>query len=306
MSEVVVIGGANMDLHARSDAPVVLGSSNPGRGTLSPGGVARNIAESLARLGTTAALVAVVGDDPVGDDVLAATADAGVDLSHVRRRHVRTGTYNAILDNTGELVVAVADMAATEQLSPLAVEAARDVIGSAKMLVVDGNVPPGSAARALEIAYAAGVPVLLEPVSVPKATGLRDRLDADHPVFAVTPNLGELGALTGLSTDGDDEVAEAAAQLHERGAELVWVRRGRDGSWLSGPDGQTRIPAVPVDVVSVTGAGDAMVAGFCHALLDGAGPAEAARFGAAAAAVTCASERTVRPDLTDELVRSLL
>ena len=61
---------------------------------------------------------------------------------------------------------------------------------------------------------------------------------------------------------------------------------------------------MPAEVVDVTGAGDAMLAAFCHALLDGAEPAAAAAYGHAAAALTIASPHTVRPDLTDRLVRS--
>jgi len=59
-------------------------------------------------------------------------------------------------------------------------------------------------------------------------------------------------------------------------------------------------------VVDVTGAGDAALAAFCHALLAGATPREAAAYGHAAAALTIADPHTVRPDLSDSLVRSLL
>ena len=62
--------------------------------------------------------------------------------------------------------------------------------------------------------------------------------------------------------------------------------------------------AEPATVVDVTGAGDAMLAAFCHALLAGDDPAGAAAYGHAAAALTIASPHTVRPDLTDRLVRS--
>ncbi len=89
--------------------------------------------------------------------------------------------------------------------------------------------------------------------------------------------------------------------------ECVWVRRGADGSTFSDGSGSAAIAAVPVsEVLDVTGAGDAMLAGFCHALLAGATRVEAAAYGHAAAALTVASPHTVRPDLTDALVRSLL
>jgi pseudouridine kinase len=112
----------------------------------------------------------------------------------------------------------------------------------------------------------------------------------------MTPNADELVALGG---------SERA--LHDRGVEIVWTRLGPAGSRLSGPDGVVDVAAVEApEVVDVTGAGDAMLAAFCHALLSGASPAEAAAYGQSAAALTVASAHTVRPDLTDELVRSLL
>lgn len=291
----MVVGGANIDVKAHSSRPVVPATSNPGTTTLSPGGVGRNVAEVLGRLGTPTALVAAVGADAFGDRVLEATAAAGVDTSGVRRTAERTGTYTAVLDADGELVAAVADMAATEQLAPADLDAAEAVIGAARLVVLDGNLATPTLARAADLARAAGVRVVVEPVSVPKARRLAPLLRADRPVYLATPNADELAALGGL------------AELHERGVECVWVRQGARGSTLSAGGSSTTIPAVPVaEVLDVTGAGDAMLAGFCHALLAGAEPAEAAAYGHAAAALTVASPHTVRPDLTDALVRSLL
>ncbi len=292
---VVVVGGANLDIKAHSSRSVEPGTSNPGATVLAPGGVGRNVAEGLARLGTPTALVAAVGDDPFGERVLDATAGAGVDTSAVRRIAGATGTYTAVLDADGELVAAVADMAATEQLGPADVDAVASMIAGARLVVLDGNLSAATLDRAAGLAHHAGVPVLIEPVSVPKARLLAPLLRADRPVFVATPNEAELTALGGL------------VALHERGVERVWVRRGADGSTFTDGSGTVAIAAVPVsEVLDVTGAGDAMLAGFCHALLAGATPVEAAAYGHAAAALTVASPHTVRPDLTDALVRSLL
>jgi pseudouridine kinase len=303
---VVVVGGANMDIKARSARAAVPATSNPGAASMTAGGVGRNVAENLARLGTRTHLVAAVGADGLGDQVLAATSGAGVLVEHVRRSARSTGTYTAVLDADGELVVAVADMAATDALAATEVDAARDLITTAALVVLDGNLATGALRFALEIATAAGVRVVLDPVSVPKATAVTPLITADRPLYAVTPNRDELAALTGLPTRTAREVERAGRALHERGVELVWVRLGARGSVLSSPAGTTRLAAVPAEVADVTGAGDAMLAAFCHALLTGADPAEAAGYGHAAAALTVASPHTVRPDLTDRLVRSLL
>ena len=303
---VVVVGGANMDVKARSAQRAVPATSNPGTATITPGGVGRNIAENLARLGTRTHLVSVIGGDALGDQVLAATSAAGVHVEHVHRSTRPTGTYTAVLDADGELVVAVADMNASEEIGVPALTAARDLIANAELLILDGNLPEATVAHALDLAAAADVRAVLEPVSVPKAAARAHLVSAERPLFAITPNRDELAVLAGLPTGTDDEVREAAAALHARGVRYVWTHLGERGSLLSGPDGTAPISAAPADVVDVTGAGDAALAAFAHALLAGENVAAAAAYGHAAAALTIADPHTVRPDLTDSLVRSHL
>jgi pseudouridine kinase len=304
---VVVIGGANVDVKARSTAPATPETSNPGHASMTPGGVGRNIAENLARLGTRTHLVSVVGRDPLGDTLLSQTAASGVHLEHVTRTDATTGTYTAVLDANGELIIAVAAMAAIDELGPERVDAARDLIATAELVVVDGNVRLDAMEHALELAAAAHVRAIVEPVSVPKARALSPCLTPERPLFAITPNRDELAALTGLPTGTDRQVARAAARLHDRGVELVWVRLGDRGSVLSRPGAEpVAVPAVLTEVEDVSGAGDAALAAFCHALLSGEEPESAARFGHAAASLTIASTHTVRPDLTERLVRSTL
>lgn len=306
---VVVVGGANMDIKARSAAPVTAATSNPGTAAMSPGGVGRNIAENLARLGTRTHLVAAVGRDPLGETLLRETAAAGVHLEHVLRTTTPTGTYTAVLDHDGELVVAVSDMAGSAELGPAQLDDARDLIGTAGLLVLDGNLTAATLDYARDLATAAGVRAIVEPVSVPKAASLAAApgfFDARRPLFAVTPNRDEISALTGLPAGTARQLRAAADRLHERGVQHVWIRLGRRGSLLSGPERATALTAGGATVVDVTGAGDAMLGAFCHALLEGADPVDAARFGQAAAALTIASEHTVRPDLTPRLVRAAM
>jgi sugar/nucleoside kinase (ribokinase family) len=81
MPEVVVIGGANMDVKGRAAERHQQGTSNPGTVTVSPGGVGRNIAENLARLGIDAALITALGHDANGALLREACTSAGVDMS---------------------------------------------------------------------------------------------------------------------------------------------------------------------------------------------------------------------------------
>ncbi|WP_413805401.1 PfkB family carbohydrate kinase [Streptomyces sp. OE57] len=309
---VVVIGGANVDIKVRSLAPVAYRTSNPGRSHTSPGGVARNIAENLARLGTPTHLIAAVGQDAAGERLLSETRAAGVRIEHVHRGPHPTGTYTAVLDADGDLVVAIADMAATDALAPEHLHTARELIGNAGLLVLDGNLSTRVLSYVLDIASATGVQTLIDPVSVPKAALLAPLFAAGRPVLAVTPNVAELGALAGRDLDGatdadDPELLRAVAVLHERGVRHVWVRLGARGSLLSTLDeGRAPLEAPPAEVRDVTGAGDAMLGAFAHALLGGADPVDAARYGHAAAALTVATPATVRPDLTPRLIEDAL
>jgi pseudouridine kinase len=295
---VVVVGGANTDVKARSTGPVVPSTSNPGTTTTDPGGVGRNIAENIARLGTETHLVSAVGTDTLGDQLLAATQKAGVHVDHVRRSSSATGTYTAVLDHAGELVVAVADMTATLEVTPQAVEEARDLIAAAGLVVIEGNLAPETVVRAQALAHELGTHVVIEPVSVPKA---RTIVLGRHPVHTITPNADELAALTGLPTTTDGELAAAMQALHARDVAFVWVRLGKRGSLLSDGKSLAVLDAVHTPVVDVTGAGDAMTAAYVHALVQGASPAEAAQLGHRAAALTVASSHTVRPDIASLL-----
>jgi pseudouridine kinase len=294
---VVAVGGVNLDTLARvTGERTDPGSSNPGRTSRTAGGVARNVAENLARLGTRVRLVSAVGHDPAGDTLLAELAAVGVDVDPVRRVDLPTGSYTAVLDHAGDLVIGVADMAAVESLSPA--DIAPDAFAGSAFAVVDGNLLPDTVAHCLALAERAGVPVALDPVGVAKA----HRLAADRPVHTFTPNREELAAFTGT-----DDVDQAVKVCHDRGIGTVWLREGAAGSTLfREARDPVRVQLPPAEVVDVTGAGDAMLAGYLHRLVAGASPEEAAHFGAAAAWLTVGSSSTVRPDLTAELVHHTL
>lgn len=305
---VVVVGGANVDVKARTLKAAVPGTSNPGVTVQAAGGVARNVAENLARLGVPVSLVSVVGRDALGEGLLRATEAAGVDVRPVlRAAGVTTGTYTAVLDASGELLVAVAAMEAMEALTPAVLQERRGVLRGAAWVVADGNLPEGSLAHLLSLAAEAGARVVFEPVSVPKAARLRPALAAGLCPFAVTPNVPELAALLGRDVqDTLEGVSAAAGELRALGVALVWVRRGASGSVLSGPDGVHELAALPAAVRDVTGAGDAMLGAFLAALASGLPPVDAARRGHAAAAITIESDHAVSPALTPAAIAARL
>lgn len=298
MDEVIaVVGGANLDVVARSDEAVQPATSNPGRMVSTAGGVGRNIAENLARLGARVMLVTVVGDDEAGRRLLAQTREAGVDVRHVVTSPHGTGSYTAVVGPDGELVVSVADMRAIDTFGPG--DLPETSMREASLIIADGNLPAATLRRLLESSRA---PVMIDPVSAPKAARIAPLLDGSHPVHTVTPDRHELAALSGRRADSDEEIHQAAGALIARGVQRVWVRQGARGSLFVTAGGAHRIDAHAVTPVDVTGAGDAMLAAYARGIVAGEDDLEAARDGAAAAYLTISCADTVRPDLHPDLI----
>jgi pseudouridine kinase len=116
---VVVIGATGMDIKGRAAEPLRTGTSVTGVVVSSLGGVARNVAENLARLEVPTVLLSAVGQDYDGDHLIQHTAAAGVDVSRVLRLpDVHTGSYVALLDPHGNLVYSVSEYDIVSAISP--------------------------------------------------------------------------------------------------------------------------------------------------------------------------------------------
>lgn len=287
---IVCIGGLNIDRKLRLLAHSLAGSSNPCEAHETPGGVVRNVAENLARLGLPVALVAAVGDDAGGRMLLEQAATAGIDTRAVirLRRHV-TDSYTAVLAPDGSLALGLAAMPLVERLNPWALAASQALRASAALLVADGNLPPDAWPLLLAEARASGTPLVGVAVSEAKMERLPHDLGGLHLLVL---NAGELGTVA-------VDPGEAFAALHARGVGCVLVSRGEAGLTLSTAGRPPRHwPAPQVRVVDVTGAGDALSAGVCASLLTAPDDFDAAaRLGLALAALTLQTEDSVHPDL---------
>ncbi len=292
MPRVIVIGGANVDIKGRASDSFVGATSNPGEVTVSVGGVARNIAENLARLGLDVSLLAVLGDDANGKLVRETTLAAGVDLSLTLTGPGATGTYLVILDRKGELQSAVNAMQSIEWLKPQHLEAVADRLVEADMLVADCNIDVSCLEWLCAFSARTSVRLLIEPVSVPKAKKLLKCARA-KPVFAITPNQQQLEALT-----REPGLDAAIVKLHGLGFENVIVHRGEQGAVASSSAGPSYVAAMAMrSVADVTGAGDAAVAGLVAGLLEGLPLAKAASLGQAAASIKLSSRQSVSAEL---------
>ena len=298
---IFVIGAVNMDIAGTPDAELRTGDSNPGRVTLSPGGVGRNIAENLCRLGRRVSLVTVLGNDAYADAIREHSRNVGIDLSFsITDPLGRTSTYLCLNEQNGDLHAAVSDMAVCSQLTPDRLEPILPELNRGDFLIADANLPEET------IRWIAGhvnIPIAADPVSVAKAPRLRPLLSR---LAFLKPNLQEAELLAGFAPGTAGSYSRIADALHALGVSRVFLSLGAQGVWADDGKEGALIPCFPGTVVNTSGCGDAFVAAAADAYLRGLGTMKCARRGLAAAAICAEDPAAVSPQMSGEAVESKL
>ena len=296
--EIICIGGANVDRKFHVMGPVAHGTSNPAGLSVTIGGVARNIAENLGRLNHPVRLLTTAGKD-ADWDLIAAHSSPYMDLTSVSlEQGYSTGSYSAVLDSHGELVIAMAVMNVYQTLDTSYIASLERHLARAKLIVIDLNVAKETVEVVKEAARRHHVPLAIVPVSGPKMANLPDSLEG---LTWFICNEDEAENLTGVTIENDEDWKAAVSGLLDLGAEHAIVTRGKKGIMASDRTSQIvhHHPAIQgVMVEDVTGAGDAFVSGVLHAAVSGHPLNESISYGLVNAAKTLASDYTVRPELT--------
>ncbi len=252
---ITVIGSANIDLTFRSPRLPRPGETIIGTGYFQGfGGKGANQAVAAVRLGEPVAFVGRVGRDDFGRATREQLGREGIDVTHLGEDLDRpTGTAAILVDNQGANSIVVVP-GANEGLSVDDVRTAADAIRASRVVVAQCETPIDATAAAFRIARSAGSICLFNPAP---ARTLPDDLLA--LVDVLVPNESEASHLTGLSIESTLPSAQA---LRARGPATVIVTLGGDGVLYLGPEGEFQLPAIPVQAVDTSGAGDA----FCGAL----------------------------------------
>ena len=300
---IALLGGINMDVSVHAHSTLRAGDSNTGRVQCSPGGVARNVAENLLRLGLDARLLGVLGDDVFGQALWQFGAAIGLDMrACLTLPGQRTATYVCLHRADGDMDVAVNDMDIMDALTPALLQPQQALLRDAAVLVADCNLRPDVWQwLATEVAHPA---LFAEAVSVAKCTRLGDVLAQLHTLKA---NRLEAQALCGRAIASVQEACDAALALHRRGVGRVLISLGAQGvAWCDadGRCGHRAARAVPV--VSATGAGDALMSGLVYGHLRGWPLQEALAWAMACAEITLASTAANAPALSVQAVQNYM
>lgn len=288
---VFVVGGINADITGVPHRPLLPGDSNPGQVRVTPGGVGRNMAENLARMGFAVELMAPLGNDSFARMLEDACESMGIGLRFAPRLPLTSGIYLCVMDGAGDMHVAINDMALCEALEPDMLDMA--ALSSAGCILLDANLPPPVLER---VARSAAAPLVADPVSAAKAARLLPLLPY---LYALKPNLMEARVLT-----GEEEPAACASALCRLGVKRAFVSAGPQGLYYCSQEGEAgHLPAPDVSVLNATGAGDSATAAITAGCLLGYSAAQTARLASRVAALTLQAPFAVSPALSAAVLR---
>ncbi len=297
---VLVIGAAGVDIVGRLRGELRSKTSTPAVIRSSYGGVARNVAENLVRLGQPVNLISVVGEDDEGDRLLQGLVAAGVNPERVlRTSQYMTNSYLAIIDSQGELQFALDDMRAINCLTPQFIREQTVLFKEASILFVDANLPKDTLRTVMSLARRAHLPICADPTSVSLAVRLRPYLSR---FFLMIPNNAEAAVLSERTSPvgGRRQALEVAKYLISQGVDIVIITMAEQGLCYATSESSGYIPAIKTSILDPTGAGDALTATVIFALLNDIPLDDAVRLGVSAASLTLRFRGAVVPDLSLE------
>jgi len=296
----LIIGGANIDVIGVLNDELQPHSSNPAHIRFSFGGVARNVAENLSRLGHPVRLITAVGDDQFGDQLQKQIKDAGVDIKGILcSPQSSTGSYIGVVDREGESQLALDDMHSIREITSQYLRDRYELFKSASLLFLDANLPRKTLRTAFSLARKAKIPVFGDPTTSLLAHRFTPYLDRFH---LLTPNVNEAAFLCGRTIDPSDreQALEAARHLVSQGVQIAIVTLAEFGVCYATSEINGYIPAIGTDIIDPTGGGDALSAAVVFALLNDIPIDDAVRLGVSAASLTLRHRGAVLTDLSLE------
>ena len=299
---IAVVGGANMDIGGFPSIALVAGDSNPGKVRMTVGGVGRNIAENMTRMGLQVELITALGDDANGRAILHGCEQVGIDMKNACvLPGERSSSYVSIVDETGDMLMAMSDMHIIKRMDERFVDDHVEVLSNADLVVCDGNLSARTMERLTEVCLS---PLYLDPVSTAWAKEMAPFVGSFD---TIKPNRFELGALSGKPVDTESEVIAACEVLLHKGVRRLFVSLGQKGMLYYGREGRIRRVAKPYpDVVNATGAGDASMAGIVWASRQGMTADECVCVGMAAGMIAIASKDTISREMTPENIQRMV
>lgn len=293
---VTVIGGANVDIQGFSSNKLKLNDSNPGTVRVSVGGVGRNIAENLSRLGIETKLISVFGDDLYGDKISSECRIAGVDIENcLILKNLQSSSYLSVLDENGDMKVAISDMDIIDQLNIDFIKSKTHIIENSAVIVIDTNLSKEVIEYLLN--NFRHKTFFVDTVSTTKARKIKEVIGFFH---TIKPNIYEVAELTGIKIKNSNDLQKAADILLKEGVIRVFISQGKEGIFYKDNHIAKNVNAPDIKVINTTGSGDAFMAGLVYSYINDMVIDDTIHFSMTAAEMTLSHENTINPSISAE------
>lgn len=301
-SYVLVLGASIVDILGFSRSKYTQKDSIPGNIKISLGGVCRNIAENMARVGVNTNFISILGDDEQGRNILEHSKVIGYDMGHsLILENKATPTYMAILDEEGEMVSAIVDMSSLDEMDEDFIDAKRKVIEDAEYTFLDSDNP-----KILEHIlkeFEGKTKFVLDPVSAAKAEKIKHLIKYFH---TIKPNRYEAEILSGIKINSYEDVRKAGKYFLDLGIKNIFISLDADGTYYTNGEEEGKIKACNVEIKNTTGAGDSFVAGLGYGYMNNLSLRDTVKYAMAMSVITIKDEDTINPKMSDDYVRYYL
>jgi len=294
-SYVTCIGGANVDVTLRLENELLQMTSNPVTASKSYGGVVRNVAENIARMGLNVSIMSILGQDTFGHDLFK-TIDQLVETFAIEMvADESTGTYYSVIDDKGDMLYGFADMAINHLMDRSWVLKHKKHIIMSEYIISDLNPTKDAIESLFELKRELGIPMAVIGVSGPKMKNLPKQIEG---LDLIVCNIDESQAY--FKTDIDDGYKLCQMWL-DGGVKKAVVTAGTKGSYYGEENKihhQKPYLTASENIVDVTGAGDAFSSAVLYGIISGESLEKSVKLGAINASLTIQVPFAVNPNLS--------
>ncbi len=298
----LVFGVSVFDICGFTDSNYRCNDSNPGKVNTSFGGVCRNIAECMARVGVNTKFISILGNDETGNRMMEHSKIMNYDMSEsLIIKGGNTPTYMAILDEQGEMVSAVVDMKIIDMFTTDFIDSKAEIIKNSEYMILDSDRP--DIVEYITTTFKGHTKFILDPVSAAKAKDIKHLIQNFH---TIKPNRYEAEIMCGFKIRSDYDLRKAGQYFIDLGIKNVFITLDEDGIYYNNGTQEGRIKANNVDVVNVTGAGDSFVAGIASGYMNNIDLVDTVKYAISMSTITISTKETIHPDMCHELVKEYM
>lgn len=300
-SYIVVIGATNVDImittkeNADQEGPI------SGKVDMTLGGVARNIALNLVKLGIPTKLISVIGNDAYAQEMIEEANENDIDLSYTLVEEEPTASFVTIMDEEEKEQSTIDSTSSIQKLTPEVLRDKTDVMNQAKICIVDGNLSN----ETLEFLTSEHIttPMYLDPGAEDKAEKVKPLLNR---FYGLKPNKDEAEIWSDQKITSLEEAQKVCEDFYQSGNKHVFLTLEDGDIVYRGEKGEAHVQTKKVDPVHTIGGGDAFMGGLGYGLFHELGIKESIKHGIAASSLTIQHEEIVRTDLSVDKVKEMI